>query len=115
MWLLSADLLRHDGMGLSMNHHDVGTSGSRGSAWRTRNALLGEEPVSQAESGSHPSYLKDVVLGAYPSPQLGYKRTLLWGPPLHCWMDLESHLPRSQSLRVRSKLAGQCPPTRCST
>lgn len=29
-------------------------------------ALLGEEPVSQAESGSHPSYLKDVVRGAYP-------------------------------------------------
>lgn len=67
------------------------------------------------QRGSHPFYLKDVVLGAYPSPQLGYKRTLLWGLPLHCWMDLESHLPRSQSLRVRSKLAGQCPPTRCST
>lgn len=67
------------GVGLYIHRHDVGTRGSRGSAWRTRDALLGEEPVSQAESGSYPSYLKDVVLRVYPSPQLGYKHFAL-GP-----------------------------------
>lgn len=36
------------GMGLYIYHPNVGTHGSRGSAWRTRDALLGEEPVSQA-------------------------------------------------------------------
>lgn len=53
------------GVGLAIHlHRDQWESG--GSAWRSRDALLGEEPMPQAQSSSCPSCLKDVVLQVCP-------------------------------------------------
>lgn len=75
---------------------------------------------------SFPSILRMWCQDSAPSPQLGLTWTLLWGlSPIHqlepCLstakrnLELLIYLLVNQFLRVRSKLAGQCPHTSCST
>lgn len=99
-------------MGVGPHLHGVGTSGSQVGQHGGPEMPCWVRSQCHRQSGSCSSCLKDVCASSLPLTSawihvdfaLGPVPGTRWSLPLHCWMDLESHLPRSQSLRVGSKL-----------